>query len=370
MIRDVGRFINQDPYLGESTTPPSLHRYLYAYSNPTYYIDRNGHCVDAATGELATGPSMCGHDGSWVKGAIKTIANEASMGMLYDDGTLYSPGSGGYNKPIMHAGGKDLADMEKFQDNSLVKMVQAITAVRNVGKIVKEIPNALKSAKDSYNKLKGKFTTEKNDGPTNPSTPRNNTDSAANNDCVCINGCFAAGTPILTITGLKAIEELEVGELVASKDEITGDIDWRPVVNVFIFNGRPIYELIVENADGIQETVVVTDDHPYRIVGRGWVKSIDLLPGMIALDYDGREIEIISLVDLEVRKTTYNIEVEEFHTFFVGELRTWVHNQNKLDILKTKKGEVTVDSIGEARALIDDLVDEGFMDKADDPRRY
>ncbi len=47
---DVGRFLNQDTYLGESGTPPSLHRYLYAYSNPNYYTDPSGHCVEPVTG--------------------------------------------------------------------------------------------------------------------------------------------------------------------------------------------------------------------------------------------------------------------------------------------------------------------------------
>ena len=40
---DSGRFITQDTYLGETGTPPSLHRYLYAYSNPTVYIDLFGY---------------------------------------------------------------------------------------------------------------------------------------------------------------------------------------------------------------------------------------------------------------------------------------------------------------------------------------
>ncbi len=40
---DTGRFINQDPYLGDIDTPPSLHRYLYAYSNPLVYIDLDGY---------------------------------------------------------------------------------------------------------------------------------------------------------------------------------------------------------------------------------------------------------------------------------------------------------------------------------------
>jgi RHS repeat-associated protein len=39
---DTGRFINQDEYLGEQEEPPSLHRYLYAYSNPLVYVDEDG----------------------------------------------------------------------------------------------------------------------------------------------------------------------------------------------------------------------------------------------------------------------------------------------------------------------------------------
>lgn len=40
---DTGRFLSQDPYLGEAGTPPSLHRYLYAYGNPSVYVDLNGY---------------------------------------------------------------------------------------------------------------------------------------------------------------------------------------------------------------------------------------------------------------------------------------------------------------------------------------
>ncbi|MDD2542605.1 MAG: RHS repeat-associated core domain-containing protein [Desulfuromonadaceae bacterium] len=40
---DTARFITQDTYLGEQGTPPSLHKYLYAYSNPTVYIDLFGY---------------------------------------------------------------------------------------------------------------------------------------------------------------------------------------------------------------------------------------------------------------------------------------------------------------------------------------
>lgn len=38
----TGRFLREDPFDGSIDTPPSLHRYLYAYANPTIYVDRDG----------------------------------------------------------------------------------------------------------------------------------------------------------------------------------------------------------------------------------------------------------------------------------------------------------------------------------------
>ncbi len=40
---DTARFTTQDSYLGKQDEPPSLHRYLYAYSNPTVYVDLEGY---------------------------------------------------------------------------------------------------------------------------------------------------------------------------------------------------------------------------------------------------------------------------------------------------------------------------------------
>ena len=42
---DTSRFITQDTYLGEPGKAPSLHRYLYAYSNPAIYVDPNGNAA-------------------------------------------------------------------------------------------------------------------------------------------------------------------------------------------------------------------------------------------------------------------------------------------------------------------------------------
>jgi len=46
---NTARFISQDSYLGKSDTPPSLHRYLYAYSNPTVYVDLFGYASEESS---------------------------------------------------------------------------------------------------------------------------------------------------------------------------------------------------------------------------------------------------------------------------------------------------------------------------------
>ena len=75
---DIARFTTQDAYLGELGTPPSLHRYLYSYSNPTAYIDSNGRIVVTA-GVLA----YLG----WraIESAIETGV-EAGIAKMTDDG--------------------------------------------------------------------------------------------------------------------------------------------------------------------------------------------------------------------------------------------------------------------------------------------
>lgn len=57
---DIARFITQDSYLGEQGVPPSLHRYLYAYANPTVYIDLYGYMgvFFDGTGNDASNPNL------------------------------------------------------------------------------------------------------------------------------------------------------------------------------------------------------------------------------------------------------------------------------------------------------------------------
>ena len=48
---EVGRFLNEDPLEGAIDTPPSLHRYLYGYANPTVYFDPSGQVSEFVAAE-------------------------------------------------------------------------------------------------------------------------------------------------------------------------------------------------------------------------------------------------------------------------------------------------------------------------------
>jgi RHS repeat-associated protein len=78
----IARFTTQDPEEGKPMQPPSLHRYLYAYANPTVYTDLSGRCIwDGCLVEGAVLAGVIGWAGSviheeWVD--QKTFGEAAS----------------------------------------------------------------------------------------------------------------------------------------------------------------------------------------------------------------------------------------------------------------------------------------------------
>ncbi|HAK59543.1 MAG TPA: hypothetical protein DCO77_04060, partial [Nitrospiraceae bacterium] len=83
---DTARFITQDSYLGESGTPPSLNRYLYAYGNPTVFIDLYGYSSLNAWVKTGEGYE---HDRQLILGEIQKArdrdmaAGNTAMGFKY-----------------------------------------------------------------------------------------------------------------------------------------------------------------------------------------------------------------------------------------------------------------------------------------------
>ncbi|MCG8465443.1 MAG: hypothetical protein MI750_11400 [Xanthomonadales bacterium] len=138
--------------------------------------------------------------------------------------------------------------------------------------------------------------------------------------------CFVAGTLVLTYEGLVPIEELEVGDIVASRSEKNGFTSWRPITQLFRFEERPTLTLTLMNSEGEFDEFVVTHEHPFWVESAGWVEASSLEVGALVVALEEEQWTVAARTENPGFPSTYNFEVEDFHTYFVGESGVWVHN--------------------------------------------
>ncbi|MGJ4754063.1 polymorphic toxin-type HINT domain-containing protein [Leptospira kmetyi] len=148
--------------------------------------------------------------------------------------------------------------------------------------------------------------------------------------------CFVAGTLVHTKDGLKKIEEIQVGDVVLSKNDVSGEMSYRRVVNTFVRQTDAIYKVSFEDGTMLETTW----NHPFRtakldlnakefkIENSKWTQAKDLAESDMTLTAEGEMLKVISLVIDQREETVFNFEVETDHTYFVGEEGIWVHNDN------------------------------------------
>ncbi|MEM3146996.1 MAG: polymorphic toxin-type HINT domain-containing protein [Archaeoglobaceae archaeon] len=187
--------------------------------------------------------------------------------------------------------------------------------------------------------------------------------------------CFAAGTLVWTKEGLKPIEQIRFGDWVLSKDPNSGKQEYRQVIatvktyanqlrqlryrdlspqktNLKVQPGRKRERIAHEDNDkdegdegndgsdgeGEEEEIECTEEHLFWSVNRnGFVPAGQLVIGDRLLSASGQEAVLTANRRKEAKLgqpfITYNLEVEGFHTYFVGKKGIWVHN----DCEKIKK---------------------------------
>ena len=138
--------------------------------------------------------------------------------------------------------------------------------------------------------------------------------------------CFIAGTLVATETGYVTIENIKVGDLVWVHDPETGETALKPVVQTF---RNETAEWIHVTVNG--ETLTCTPEHPFYVPEKGWTSAIDLRAGDILVMLNGEYVVVEQVQHelLESPETTYNFEVEDYHTYYVGEKSVLVHNMCK-----------------------------------------
>lgn len=136
--------------------------------------------------------------------------------------------------------------------------------------------------------------------------------------------CFAPGTLVHTARGDRAIETLEVGELVWSRDADSGALALKPILRTFV-SVAPVIELQLASEAG-SESLTVTPEHPFWSDTRGWLGAAELGAGT-PLWSSSAAVSGAGTRSLAGMRTVYNLEVQDFHTYFVGRSHVWVHNK-------------------------------------------
>jgi hypothetical protein len=138
--------------------------------------------------------------------------------------------------------------------------------------------------------------------------------------------CFAAGTLVHTDHGPMAIDTLSIGDHVLSRDEQSGEMAFKRVVRTIVTPDRRLIRLSVQDEAGNNDIILASEEHPFWVAGAGWVRTVDLCAHDELISADGGILTIASVSEELKFATVYNIEVQDFHTYFVGHAKVFVHN--------------------------------------------
>ena len=135
--------------------------------------------------------------------------------------------------------------------------------------------------------------------------------------------CFVAGTLVMAVAGMVAIEKIKSGDKVISTDPETMETSPKTVLETYI---REVTTLVHLTVNG--EEIVTTVDHPFYVKNQGFIKAGELAVGDELLD-SNKNILLVENFDVELTGkpvTVYNFQVEDYHTYHVSGFGVLVHN--------------------------------------------
>ncbi|MFE6103913.1 polymorphic toxin-type HINT domain-containing protein [Streptomyces laurentii] len=154
--------------------------------------------------------------------------------------------------------------------------------------------------------------------------------------------CFLAGTDVKMADGsTKDIEKIEVGDEVLATDPETGETGARKVSRLIVTDSDKQFNELTVATDTGPEKLTATHEHPFWSVSEHrWVEAGQLKPGMTLRTDHGTEVAITANRPYAQHVRTYNLTVEDLHTYYVlaGNTPVLVHNSNCLFGTPPKEG--------------------------------
>jgi hypothetical protein len=143
--------------------------------------------------------------------------------------------------------------------------------------------------------------------------------------------CFAGPTLVWTNTGLRPIQDIQPGDQVLSQNAATGEVAYKTVELVTKRAPSPMIRVQVGS-----EEILATRGHPFWVIGKRWTMAKHLQAGDMLHTVTGP----IAITHVEPTPApeawydvAYNLQVRDFHTYFVGQQQLLVHHLSMLSIL-------------------------------------
>ena len=171
-----------------------------------------------------------------------------------------------------------------------------------------------------------------------------------------VQACFGAGTLVHTRNGQVPIELIQAGDFVLGQPEAGGELAHKRVVNTAAYESREVCLVQYLLADEASpRSLMVTGNHPFWVQDEGWLPARDLKTGCGLQLLGDVEAYVTGISPVLVapdsgpggcspgderpgnppasndgrspRTRVFNLEIEDCHTYFVGEAGVWVHNE-------------------------------------------